>query len=160
MTGIACFKKVINCLFSPLSLILLCFSLSSFILPIGKENLNYAVHARFVYHFVKYLNWPTTSKTNPKAPFVLGVWGNKTMYTELTQACAGKKLEEHPLEVQQISSQQEAMGCKLVFLGEKEQNQLSVLSKAIQNEPIVLICESAGSISQGADINFTINCCF
>ncbi len=78
------------------------------------------------------------------------------MYTELTQACAGKKLEEHPLEVQQISSQQEAMGCKLVFLGEKEQNQLSVLSKAIQNDPIVLICETAGSISQGADINFTI----
>lgn len=156
MTGIAYSKRVKSRLFSPLLCFLLAFSLCSLTHHPSKENLNYAVHARFVYHFVKYLNWPAASKSNNRLPIVLGVMGNKNMYSELAQACAGKKIEDRPLEVRTITTIQEATQCQLVFLGDKENDQLNALVKAIQNDPTVLVCESPGSITAGADINFVV----
>lgn len=78
------------------------------------------------------------------------------MLTELSQACAGKKIEDRPLEVRTVNQISEAMQCQLVFLAEKEHDQLAALSKAVQSEPVVIVCEHPGSILQGADLNFII----
>jgi hypothetical protein len=156
MTGFASQVKAIKSRGASLLLLLLFFVLCGYRTGVSKENLNYAVHARFVYHFVKYLNWPQPSKGNAKEPFILGVWGNKPMLTELTQACAGKKIEDRPLEVRSVNQIAEAEKCELVFLAEKEHDQLESLAKAVYNEPVVIVSEYPGSIAQGADINFVI----
>lgn len=41
-------------------------------------------------------------------------------------------------------------------MSEKEQDQLNTLVRAVQSDPVVIVCEVPGSIAQGADLNFVI----
>src|SRR6185436_19922950 len=57
------------------------------------------VKAAFLYKFIGYIDWPVSSFQRPDSPVVIGVIGADALAAELTQAVAGRTVNDRPVSV-------------------------------------------------------------
>ncbi|MDX2188263.1 MAG: YfiR family protein [Bacteroidota bacterium] len=118
------------------------------------QEINYKIHSMFIYHFTRYIDWPESKKTGN---FVIGIYGNSQIQSELEAMAATKKAGTQTMNVRKISSVDEALECHIVFVCANKSSELDAITAATANKPILLVTEKNGLAKKGAGINFIIS---
>jgi hypothetical protein len=117
------------------------------------QETNYAVHANIIYHFTKYIDWPSYRKSGD---FVIGIVGDSPLYDELKSSTAGKTVGGQRIVIQQFSSSASAFNCHILFISNEESSRVKKIVTSTTDAPVLIVSESAGMASKGSCINFKI----
>jgi len=119
----------------------------------AQQATDYAIHANIIYHFTKYIDWPSSMKSGD---FVIGVIGDSPLYDELKKNIANKMAGEQKIVVKKVSVSSVSFNCHILFIGEDESGSLKKVAARTTGMPILLVTESEGLAKKGACINFGI----
>jgi hypothetical protein len=119
----------------------------------AQEEIDYSVHANIIYHFTKYINWP--SYKNP-GDFIIGVVGETPLTDELKKVVAGKQAAGQNIVVKKFSSSSSAFNCQILFISDAAASSLKKIVGVTANSPVLLVSENKGFASKGSCINFII----
>jgi hypothetical protein len=111
------------------------------------QDINYKVHALFLFKFTQYIEWPVSNGN-----YVIGVVGNSPILEELQNLALTRK----NLVIKKISPNSDMSGCQLVFVSENSSTHLSAVSSKVSGKPILVISETGSGAKKGAGINFVM----
>ncbi len=121
---------------------------------VAQQEVDYTLHAKFLYHFTKYIEWPEDRRAGN---FVVGIAGNEDLYTFMNTIAQKKKIKGQNLIVLKIKNTDDPSSCHMLFVARGRNSALPGFVLKIGNRAVLVITEKAGSLRQGSDINFVIN---
>ena len=128
--------------------------LSSFARPINDtQELDYSLHAKYMYHFTKYFEWPTEKGTGS---FIIGVYNNHEIYAELKKISEVKKINNRPILVVELTYDDDPTNCQMVFVGRPALATIDRLMLKMGGKPIMVLGDKMGYSRRGIDVNFII----
>jgi len=130
------------------------FFLLSFSFKSHAQETNYAVHANIIYHFTKYIDWPSYKKGGD---FVIGIVGESPLYDELKSSTSGKTVNGGRIVVKQFSSSATSFNCHILFVSNEENSRLKKIVTATSESPVLIVSEGSDLASKGSCINFKIS---
>jgi hypothetical protein len=114
----------------------------------------YEVKAAFMYHFVKFVEWPA-----PRAQqdtFVVGVLGDDPFGPLLDHTFAGKKAVERSLVVKRLAHASEAKDVDLLFIAASESARLPQVLTYLEGQPVLTVSEIDGFVGRGGMVGFRL----
>jgi hypothetical protein len=111
----------------------------------GQTVGEYQVKAAFLFNFTKFVEWPSASFKNPSDGIHICVIGDNPFGTLLTDAVAGKKVNDRPLVSVHVLDVKDAGRCQIIFVSKSERKNLRA---------ILLAAESSGTLTVGDMDNF------
>lgn len=118
------------------------------------QDLDYSFHAKYVYHFTKYIDWPTSKKSGD---FVIAVVGQSPANKTIKDFFTGKKVGNQTVVVKEMPPVADFTNINIIYLTSSSSNQLSVLVPKAQAAKALIVCEKSGLARKGADISFFID---
>jgi len=113
---------------------------------------NAKIQSIFVSNFVKYIEFPESSRTGD---FVISVLGSGDVYNEMVTMSKQKKtFGSQPIVIKQINSIGEYTPSQILVVSSAQSSHLSEAVKKTTGQPTILISETANGIVTGAMINF------
>ena len=107
----------------------------------------------FIYNFTKHFDWPDAAKTGD---FVIQVIGHKSVFFELEEFTATKKVGNQNIAIRGISDISQIGKCHILFVGHWQSKFLPEITGKIGNYPTLVVTEKEGLLEQGSAINFII----
>jgi hypothetical protein len=119
---------------------------------------DYQVKAAYLANFGRYVEkWSTRANPSPEDIFDLCVLGQDPFGSILDSAVRGEKIAGSPLEAKRVEHPQEAMGCRVLFIGSPADSQLSATLAALGTAPVLTVSDSADFLKQGGMIQFVLD---
>ncbi len=115
----------------------------------------YQVKAAFIYNFIKFVEWPTTTFNDSKSPYVVGVLGKDPFGLELDYAMKNKTVNGRPIVVRRITDEKMNQ-CHLLFISSSEKRRLKSIFEQLKDKPILTLGETEEFAQTGGMINFVI----
>lgn len=109
-------------------------------------------YAAFIYQFTKYVNWSSQSTS-----FIIAVVGNTSATATLKEISKEKKVGSNPISLVEWNSPNDIGNCNVLFVPASQKANLSAIINKAGSKPILIVTESSGTISSGADISFQKN---
>ena len=103
--------------------------------------------------FLRFCDWPKEDKTGN---FVIGVYGETNLYTELVKKYSSKSIGSQPIEIQKFDSQSDIEVCHILFIASDKSSKVEDISDDLGDESTLIVTESTGMLGDGAIINFII----
>jgi len=119
----------------------------------SQNDIKYSVHANIIYHFTKYVDWPSSRKNGD---FIIAVIGDTPLYDELKKAVSKKKVGDQEIVIKRISPAATVFNCHILFISEEESASLKRVSNITKGNPILIVSETEGLAQKGSCINFII----
>lgn len=107
----------------------------------------------FIYNFTKHFDWPATVKSGD---FVIQVLGHKSVFLELNEFTAAKKVGNQEITVKSVTDISQVGRCHIIFVGHWQSRFLPEIIKKIGKHPTLIVTEKEGLLKQGSAINFVI----
>ena len=120
------------------------------------RGLERTVKAVFLYKFLNYAEWPESAFTDPRAPFVIGVYGADDIVSELTSLAAARPDTDRPVEVRKITRGDSLAGLHVLFVGSGAGNPLPMLAQARERRALLVVTESDRAAGAGTAINLLV----
>ncbi len=127
-------------------LIMLCLTLSLS----GQQSM---FKALFMFNFAKYIEWPNLSNQNE---FVIGVYGNDDIISELKKLAGSKKINNKTIVVKSVKSPSEVSNAQLFFIPESKSGNISEVTSFFSSKSTLIVSEKKGACAQGTAINYTL----
>lgn len=115
------------------------------------DTSEYRVKAGFVYNFIGFTDWP--QGTGVKLPVC--IYGTSAISDELSRL-NGRATDERQLDLRLPDDIEGLTGCKVVFVAASAAASLRRIAIKLQAEPVLLIAENPGALTEGAMINLAI----
>lgn len=100
-----------------------------------------AVKAAFLYKFGSFVEWPTGTFRSAQAPFIIGVYGDDAVASELEQITRGRDVEGRPVEVHRVRSTEDLRGIHLLYAGGARESRARELLEAVRG-PVLTVAEA------------------
>lgn len=135
--------------------ILLCI----FILILPKCNSSIAqtgakaenVMAVYIYNFTKFFHWPDSNQFDK---FFISIYGESNILNPLKIIAGKEKVNGKQIVVKELTSLNNLDSCHILFLPNKNENQLPDILKLVSGKKILTISNSNGFAENGIGINF------
>lgn len=112
------------------------------------------MHAMFIYHFTKYINWP---ENDSNGEFTIGILGKSPLKEELQLLLKNKTINNQKVSIRPLKeTSDDNKFCDIIFIAESESNAIKTISSMVEHHPVLLITEKQGLIQKGAAINFLV----
>lgn len=116
------------------------------------EAQDHRMHAAFIYHFTRYINWPVDMRSGE---FVIGLVGNPSAVASIEQMVkTKKKTREQELVIKKFSSTGEISECHILFVSAGMEGTMSTLLQQTNRNNTLVITEKDGMALNGSSINF------
>lgn len=115
------------------------------------QEKDYKAYSIYVYNFIKYIEWPQTSKSGD---FVIAVIGDSPITKELRALAASKKANGQTILVRNIMSLTEVGTAQVLYISEGKSSFIKEAVEKTKNLPTLVIAEREGLVKKGAGINF------
>lgn len=79
----------------------------------------YQIKAAFLFNFIRFVDWPPASFSNPESPFVIGVLGDDPFGSYLQELISGEKVGNRPIVLKNYD-RSEDINCHILFIGPDE----------------------------------------
>jgi hypothetical protein len=96
--------------------------------------------ALFIYNFTNYIDWP-----NPGSSFVIAVYGDSPIISELQAISKIKKVSGSSIEVRRINSVSEIGNANIVFVPATKKRFVTEINKGTLDKSILIISDVATS---------------
>jgi hypothetical protein len=114
------------------------------------------IKAAFIYKFAGYVDWPDDALGAPSTPFTIGVLGAEAMAVELTQAVAGRTVQDRAVVVRKLKAGDPLGDVSILFVGQADTPRLKTLLATVPTRPMMVVTEAEGALAQGSTINFLL----
>ncbi|MES2732727.1 MAG: YfiR family protein [Bacteroidota bacterium] len=114
---------------------------------------DYKFHSLFVYNFTKYIQWPESAQSGD---FVIGVFGNSAITSELEKLVANKTVGAQKIVVRKVHSIAEADKLQILFIPQNKSKEFDAIQQSLKGKPVLLVTEKDGFGKKGSGINFVI----
>jgi len=111
------------------------------------------VKAAYLLKFVQYTTWPTNTFASDGAPVVIGIAGADPVYQQLQREAKGMT-GGRPVEIRQVTTLEEASGCRVLFIGDDERSHEVKWLAELRGKPVLTVGESEEAIEHGAVMRF------
>jgi hypothetical protein len=132
---------------------LTCLLLTSHVLPIQAQDIDYGIHANIIYRFTKYIDWPENKKTGA---FVIGIVGESPLRRYLKTFVVNKTVGNQKIIIKTYTSSAEQFDCHILFVCEDESPSFKKILARTTGDPILLVSEEEGLANKGSCVNFVI----
>lgn len=109
--------------------------------------------ASYIYNFAKMIDWPAADKSGN---FIIGVYGNSSVYKELIKKYASKNIGNQQIEIKKLSDTPSIGKIHLLYISKDKESDLSALMSGIKESAVLVVTESSGALERGSIINFVI----
>jgi len=116
-------------------------------------SLEYAVKATYLYKFVPFIGWPSSSFYSPDSPINICVFGKDPFGQTLDQAVAGQRIEGRALAVRRISEIAASAGCHIVYIGASADR---AVVEALRGQPVLTVSDAAANQADRGIVNFVV----
>lgn len=116
----------------------------------------YKVKAAVLYNLVKFVEWPPRTFKSATDPIVIGIMGKNPFGDALQVEAEGKRYENRPFLVRQLTEIQQAASCQILFVSSSERKRFAELLSQIQASGVLTVGEADNSAAEGGIVNFKI----
>src|SRR5665213_1283638 len=116
----------------------------------------YEVKAAYLYNFSKFVNWPATSVAIKDDSFAICVLGQDPFGPTLDAALAKQSIDGKSVVARRITKPQEALSCRILFIGSSEGRQLNGIFAALDGAGILTVSDMPQFSQRGGMIEFTL----
>ncbi len=109
----------------------------------------YKLYAGFIYHFTKYVQWPSGS-----GDFVVGYVGGADVAAGLQDIVGKTTASGRKIIIKKINTAAELSGVEVLFVSKTGSTQLATLKNIAQSNNTLIVSEGAGMGHKGSIINF------
>lgn len=134
-------------------LLVIVFCLCHLPLQAQDTSNNYRVYAGLLYHFTKYVEWPSQRQ---QGDFVIGVYGNDEMLIATQNLMKNRFISNQKISVKKITKEEDIVNCHIIFVERNFSYKFKTIQPKSQTNHILLITEDANLAKKGAGINFVI----
>jgi YfiR/HmsC-like len=125
----------------------------------ASDSSEYLIKAGFIYNFAKFVDWPSTSFSQPDAPIVIGVLGTDPFGNVLDRIVADKKIGSRGFVVRRYKwgkDLKDLRDCQILFVSASEKAHTDEIVEFVKWLPILTIGETPGFAERGGVIRFTL----
>ena len=124
----------------------------------GPKPTEYNVKAAYLTNLGRFVEkWSARPNPSPDESFDLCVLGQDPFGPTLDAAVKGEKIGGSPLEARRISHPQDALSCRVLFIGSSEEAQLNVVLAALGTAPVLTVADIPDFVKQGGMIQFVMD---
>lgn len=115
-----------------------------------------AVKAAFLYRFSSFAEWPTAAFDASEPSFIIGVYGNDEVATELEKIVAGRMVDGRPVVARRIRELGRDTSAHILFIGNQRDSKLRD-QLAVLLGPVLVVTEQDMGLTQGSVINLSMD---
>ncbi|GAB4109233.1 MAG: hypothetical protein OHK0057_30520 [Thermoflexibacter sp.] len=134
-------------------LLVVVFGLCHLPLQAQDMNNNYRVYAGLLYHFTKYVEWPSQRQ---QGDFVIGVYGDDEMLSITQNLMKNRSISNQKISVRKITKEEDIVVCHIVFVERNFSYKFKSIQPKSQANHILIVTEDSNLAKKGAGINFVI----
>ena len=108
------------------------------------------VEAAYLYNFAKYVRWPPQHAGG----FEICVLGSDPFGSALDQITRGEQIGGEPLSIRRLHAVSDALGCRILFLGNSESKRLQQDMSVVGIHPILTVSDIDDFAQRGGTIQF------
>ncbi len=119
-----------------------------------KKNSPEFIKSAYVYNITKFVTWPLNAFNFSVSPFILGIFGNKSIGSPLVQVLRQKKIKDRDWKLDFYRIPQEIRNCHMVFVTDVSTAQAELLISSLKQKHVLTVgdnipdfCESGGLIN-------------
>ncbi len=112
----------------------------------------FEAEAGMIYNFTKFFDWPQTEKSGD---FIIGVFGSKDLYKELTTITKDKKNVTQNIVVKSFTNYYNISDCHVIFITSLNSAHIQEIHKKT-GVHCLIISDSMNAIEKGAVIQFFV----
>ena len=105
--------------------------------PLGSQ-----VKAAFLQKFAAYVNWPPGALGAADDPIELCILGRDPFGSEIDDATASQRIDQHPFVVRRLDGTANAAGCNIAFLGGSARQSAAAMQGALRGKPILTVTDA------------------
>jgi hypothetical protein len=118
----------------------------------------YQLKAAYLTEFGRFVEqWSSRARPSPDDSFDICVLGQDPMGSALDAAVRNEKIGGAPLATKRISRPQDALGCRVLFIGSSEDGQLSAILAALGTAPVLTVADLPDFVKRGGMIQFVLD---
>jgi hypothetical protein len=113
----------------------------------------YQLKAAYLYHFTKFVKWPSGAFPNDQASFRLCLLG-KDPFGKLLNVISKKQVYKRNIHIGRLHSGSQSEGCHILFVAKSEWKNWPLIRSNIVGEPTLTVGDSKGFAQSGGMVNF------
>lgn len=117
------------------------------------QDIDYSFHAKYLYHFTKYIDWPANKK---QGDFVIALIGQSPANKAIKDFFVNKKVGNQNIVVKDVSPSADLSQVHIIYLTAGSTSQMQTIIPKAHAGKALLVCEKAGAARKGGDISFFI----
>ena len=121
----------------------------------GPKPTDYDVKAAYLYNFGRFVEWPDSVATKSDS-FNVCVLGQDPFGPALDATLAGETIGGKNVTARRISSPQEAVNCRILFMSSEEGNRLSKIMEALDKGSVLTVSDMPQFSQRGGMIQFVL----
>lgn len=119
--------------------------------PLGNE---YQIKAAYLYKFASYVEWPPGAFPQAETPITIGIIGADEMVEELDRLKRAPPVNNRQIDFRLLKQGDSLSGVQILFIGRQENGAIRRVLENLQTQPILVVTEAFGGLSEGSMINF------
>jgi hypothetical protein len=112
------------------------------------------IKAAFLYNFTKFVEWPAAPRLET---FTICTVAEPAFNAAVDRTVSGESVDGHPIVRVSPATPDAARACQILFLARVENDRAERWIAAVRNTPVLVVGESSGPWSRGAQITFVID---
>jgi hypothetical protein len=103
-------------------------------------------------NFSRFIEWPMSAVQNPRAPFVIGIFGQNPFGIELARLAS---LEGRGIEVRSIRTRGDMRPCQILFIGSRDPKVVTQVLASLNGSSVLTVSDADGFLGWGGMIEFS-----
>jgi len=116
----------------------------------------YQLKAAFLFNFAKFIDWPTTSFSNPQERFSICILGADPFGSGMDELLQGKTIADRRVSVERSHQLAEMRHCQMVFVSSSEKARVREILEGLKGTNALVVGETEGFAAAGGTIQFAI----
>jgi hypothetical protein len=116
----------------------------------------YQVKAAYIYNFSHFVEWPAPPSAGQVSPFAICVLGKDPFGAVLDRTLSGESIGTDNMIARRLSKPQEALGCRILFVGLSEKDHLKEILGALGKASVLTVSDIPRFSEHGGMIGFVL----
>jgi hypothetical protein len=113
-----------------------------------------SIKAVYLFHFAQFVDWPESTFASPQTPFVIGIYGDESLASNVEEAVAGETVRGRKIVVRRCASADDFADCQVLFISRSRAASLDSVLARIKGKSILTVSDIDNFTSRGGMIRF------
>lgn len=136
--------------------LMVAFALMGVPVRAGGAFTEYEVKAVFLFNFVQFVKWPSTSFSDASAPFVIGILGSDPFGKALENTIRGEIVEGRKLTLRRAQRVEDVTDCHVIYISQSEEGRVGEILASLRPTTALTVSDITQFCRQGGMIGFVL----